>query len=104
MPLFARMKRPGRYAPMEKQSTPQPWGGAVPAVQRRYIMAQQSAERREFPLLASLIYAPPSVVATPVEIVQAGAGQVDRIYQPAVERPRNFGDKLQSWFRSGRFE
>ena len=105
MPLFSRFKRPMRYAPAEKKATPQPWGGAIPAVQRRYVTGMNASARNEFPLLASLIYQPPAIVNTPVEIAQVGFGMVDRIYQPAApERERDFGMKFAQWFKSGRFE
>jgi len=104
MPANIRFKRPMRYAPAEKISTPQPWGGAVPTVQRRYVRAVNASMRKEFPLLASYIYQPPAIVNTPVEINQIGFGMVDRIYQPASEKPRQFGDKFAEWFKNGRFE
>jgi len=111
MPVNRMYRRPEKYQPRRMgQTGPRPWGGAIPAVQKRFEMAQSSAERKEFPLLASLIYAAPPVVMYPPEfssgsnVMVAGGGMINRIYQPSAEKPKPFGQKLTNWFKSGRFE
>lgn len=100
-----RYKRPAKYAPADKKETPRPFGGAIPAVQARFEHAQAAAQRGEFPLMASLIYAAPSIVALPTEYTSRGNGMIDRLYQPAAEeKPRPFAEKLGEWFKSGRFQ
>lgn len=108
MPINRTYRRPARYAPAAKRPQKQPLGGAVPAVQARFLRAIGSAERTEFPAMAALIYSAPSIVALPVEdsdyLAAGPGGMVDRLYQPAApEKPRDFGMKLASWFKSGRF-
>jgi hypothetical protein len=100
-----RYKRPAKFAPADKTATPRPFGGAVPAVQARFEHAQAAAQRGEFPLMASLIYAAPSVIALPTEYTSRGNGMIDRLYQPAAEeKPRAFGEKFAEWFKSGKFQ
>jgi hypothetical protein len=102
--LWNRKTRANGRSMAQKIGTPRPFGGAIPAVQNRFERAQRAAEKGEFPLMASLIYAAPSIVALPVEYTSRGNGMVDRLYQPPAPEPeRTFGDKLTGWFKSGRF-
>ena len=103
---YKMFRKPVNRAIEPKRPRIGPLGGAVPAVQKRFIMGQGASESREFPTMAALIYQPPAIVHTPVEVLewQAPGGLVDRLYQPVAERPRQFGEKLQNWFKAGRFE
>ena len=102
--LWNRKTRVAGRTMAEKIGTPRPYGGAVPAVQARFVRAQNAAQHGEFPLMASLIYAAPSIVALPTEWTSRGNGMVDRLYQPPAPEPeRDFAAKLGAWFKSGKF-
>jgi hypothetical protein len=102
--LFNRKTRVAGRTMAQKIGAPRPYGGAVPAVQSRFVSAQIAAQRGEFPLMASLIYAAPPIVALPVEWTAHGNGMVDRLYQPPAPEPeRTFGEKFGEWFKSGKF-
>ena len=101
--------RPRFVAAKEQAGMPRPFGGAVPAVQKRFEMAQNAASKNEFPLLASLIYAAPPMVMYPPEfssgsnVMTPGGGMVNRVYQPQEEMPRTFGEKFGNWLKAGVF-
>lgn len=102
---YKMFRKPVNRAIEPKRPRIGPLGGAVPAVQKRFIRGQDAAEKKEFPAMMALIYQPPAIVHTPVEILEweQPGGMVDRLYQPAAEKPRALGAKLQNWIKTGRF-